>query len=756
MKNALGAALTILLLTHAGLPARGADSNPPELMTYQGYLVDGNGSALAVSAPKNYDVVFRMYSSQTGGVLKWSEQQTVTVDKGYFSVILGEGSPVGSEPRPLPLSSVFAAADGSDRFIGITVKGIGANGADVDILPRMQMLSVPYAFMARNASSLPTGAGVGAGNAIEFGQGVAGKEPNAGKIGYGTFTPGTLDIVGAGTSGTDRRIKLWAEGGLTVGGDIALGLGGNDYRRLALGGGNSSGFLYGSLPGLGEGIHLGYNAYHDAGGTLRIANAQLGTSRLSLGSGTLSLAVGGVNTAPSAHLTLNASGVSVAADVAVAGSVRAAGAFRARGGAPGPNGEFLNGYAFEGGGGDTDSGMFSGGDGVVQFYSDSSEAMRINKGGNVGIGHANPQAPLAFATVLGDKISLWGNGGNHYGFGIQNSLLQIHTDLPETDVAFGHGSSAAFTETVRIKGNGRVGIGTSDPGVPLHVASMPVFVGLYDSPDGFSNDSGFNGAFPLGTVNGGNFFVSILASGWVAGGGMVANSDLRIKRVEGESDRARDLATIESLRVTDYRPVAVAFEGAGKRKGFVAQEVEKIAPDAVTRRVDFIPDIYAAAEAVEKGASKTALIRLAKEHGLASGDVVRLYVDNREVQATVGSVGSPREFSVDLGEVGPSGKVFVYGKRVDDFRSVNYDYIFTVGIGAIQELARRTRELETSGARIAELERKASRVDELEREMASLRAAVRELAAASGRPGQPKLDSSGRGGPAVAVNSAAR
>ncbi len=51
---------------------------------------------------------------------------------------------------------------------------------------------------------------------LEFGYGVAGKEANAGKIGYATFTPGTLDIVGAGTSGSDRKIKLWAEGGATM------------------------------------------------------------------------------------------------------------------------------------------------------------------------------------------------------------------------------------------------------------------------------------------------------------------------------------------------------------------------------------------------------------------------------------------------------------------------------------------------------------------------------------------------------------
>ncbi len=46
-------------------------------------------------------------------------------------------------------------------------------------------------------------------NVIHFGYNVAGKEANAGKIGYGTFSSGsTLDIVGAGT-GTNRAISIW-------------------------------------------------------------------------------------------------------------------------------------------------------------------------------------------------------------------------------------------------------------------------------------------------------------------------------------------------------------------------------------------------------------------------------------------------------------------------------------------------------------------------------------------------------------------
>jgi hypothetical protein len=57
---------------------------------------------------------------------------------------------------------------------------------------------------------------------LELGSDIAGKETNAGKIGYATFTPSTLDIIGAGTNPGDRKIKLWAEGGLTVDGSAKV------------------------------------------------------------------------------------------------------------------------------------------------------------------------------------------------------------------------------------------------------------------------------------------------------------------------------------------------------------------------------------------------------------------------------------------------------------------------------------------------------------------------------------------------------
>lgn len=57
-------------------------------------------------------------------------------------------------------------------------------------------------------------------NTLEFGAGIAGKQADAGKIGYQAFSTDALDILGAGTSGTNRKIKFWNEGGADFTGNI--------------------------------------------------------------------------------------------------------------------------------------------------------------------------------------------------------------------------------------------------------------------------------------------------------------------------------------------------------------------------------------------------------------------------------------------------------------------------------------------------------------------------------------------------------
>jgi len=87
-------------------------------------------------------------------------------------------------------------------------------------------------------------------------------------------------------------------------------------------------------------------------------------------------------------------------------SLEVGGGIRARGGPPGGFGFLDNGYAFSGDGGDSDSGMFSSGDGQLEFYTDSMERIRIDSAGSVGIGTSTPASKL---DVRGD-IKLGVNG----------------------------------------------------------------------------------------------------------------------------------------------------------------------------------------------------------------------------------------------------------------------------------------------------------------------------------------------------------
>lgn len=136
--------------------------------------------------------------------------------------------------------------------------------------------------------------------------------------------------------------------------------------------------------------------------------------------------------------------------------------------------------------------------------------------GFVGIGTTTPGFPLNFANTSGDKISLWGNTGWHYGFGIQSGLLQMHTDGSGANIAFGYGQSSSFTERARIINAGEYGMtltgrlqlrtGTQSAGTWLLNAAnsaSSAFIGLVnDSQVGFYGTGPAQWGLVMNTGNG--------------------------------------------------------------------------------------------------------------------------------------------------------------------------------------------------------------------------------------------------------------
>ena len=135
---------------------------------------------------------------------------------------------------------------------------------------------------------------------------------------------------------------------------------------------------------------------------------------------------------------------------------------------------------------------------------------------NVGIGTTTPGFPLNFASTTGDKISLYGNNGSHYGFGIQGGLLQIHSDAAAANIAFGYGRSGAFTERARIINQGEYGMtlrgrlqlqtGTNSAGHWLTNMANTVnaaFIGMAsDNQVGFFGGTGAQWGLTMNTTSG--------------------------------------------------------------------------------------------------------------------------------------------------------------------------------------------------------------------------------------------------------------
>ena len=304
-----------------------------------------------------------------------------------------------------------------------------------------------------------------------------------------------------------------------------------------------------------------------------------------------------------------------------------------------------------------------------------------------------------------NKIAFYGAGNTptttaNNGLGLSNTGIEYFS---YTNHAFYTGTTGGTnygTERLRITSTGNVGIGTATPGFRLEVGG------------GVGNAGSFNGYY-LGfqgvqTFGGpwNNTIAKFSGDVWSTTV-FFASSDSRIKEDIQDILDDNALQSILTIEPKTYKYIDKLEKGDKKVVGFIAQQIKDVIPEAITIEKSYIPNIYLVADYID---SVITLSSQPTKVIIKMNDKIKCYdKDNKDILVEVIEVIDDLTFRIKEIEYTDT-KIFVYGTFVDDFHTLNKDYIFTLNVCATQELHRRIESqsvlLKSQDDRIKDLEAK--------------------------------------------------
>ena len=351
---------------------------------------------------------------------------------------------------------------------------------------------------------------------------------------------------------------------------------------------------------------------------------------------------------------------------------------------------------------------------AVFLGSSAVERMRVTSAGNVGIGTASlgpstltVQRPSANAVGVTTALTLFAGQYNGSGDGaylkfdhssgaegqsrgaLIGSISEGGTFGTQTALTF-HTGSTSFIERMRITTGGSVGI----------ACNVPQGAGLEIGGQWLSSSGNFYG-FASNIAIGNNAELknySMVARHNLLATGFWAYSDERIKTgIQDISDTAA-LDIIRQIEPKTYEYIDKVERTSNRVYGFIAQDVHKKLPYAVTiNNKKVIPDIFDIADVSSN------IITL-RHKTFQFNDVsanVRMFTQTQFIDSVPIERIDSNILSVQSDITIDSSEIFVYGREVTDFHVLDKEAIFTVNVAATQEI---DRQLQTAKSKIQQLE----------------------------------------------------
>jgi hypothetical protein len=346
--------------------------------------------------------------------------------------------------------------------------------------------------------------------------------------------------------------------------------------------------------------------------------------------------------------------------------------------------------------------------------------MTIKGSGLIGVGTSSPDEKLHVAGNVsidaygqGDGAGIffrdgYNSGNDPYNLSITAKDWRGGTTTSDGFVISGfHGigfqtnSNTYSSGNIRmfVANNGIVGVGTISPSVGKIQVSG--YVGGSVSSNYYTE---YNGSGSIRTVNytGSNFAYSIYCSNAIGANGIGWTSDERIKTEISVVDDAWALQKVRDIECKEYHYKDPLMRKSQKTIGYIAQDVQQHLPQAVSVISEYIPDEMRPIENITWTPTENGFkvvipnLTFSEEH---TRDLL-FYVSNNEDEEEQRIELTVDEENAIIFEKQYT-KVFLYGKKVNNFLQIAKDKIYSLHHSAIQEIDRRQT---TDNERILELE----------------------------------------------------
>lgn len=196
------------------------------------------------------------------------------------------------------------------------------------------------------------------------------------------------------------------------------------------------------------------------------------------------------------------------------------------------------------------------------------------------------------------------------------------------------------------------------------------------------------GVTEVGLGNAGTYSYSLYADGKVAASEFNAISDNRVKNILSDRNYEDDKKFIEEVNIYNFEYIDKLNYGNKEKIGFMAQDLERLNNNLINYSTNFIPNVFKKFKIINKNK-----IILDTDYDIQINDILKIEINDKKIIHKKILEKKQNFIIIEKIENLFSNIIFIYGKKVTDFKTINFEQLIAINMNSIKNLYNEIKEI---------------------------------------------------------------